>query len=145
MEVRSFWRPTTAALAALQAAGVSLERRSAPNAETLWGATLPEGFEIVRRGSPACATIIGVAGERAAWLAEAVIGTAERLAAERLAVRPGCGSPDGRNAHDDGIAIEALLHVGESRVQYKGVSMPWHTHPLFAAARAAAFQVAIGR
>lgn len=72
MEVKSFWRPTNAAFEALQSAGVALERRSDPNANLFWGATLPEGFEIVRRGTPACETIVVVTGERAKWIAEKV-------------------------------------------------------------------------
>lgn len=143
MEVKSFWRPTKAALEALQSAGVSIERRSAPNANLFLGATLPEGFEIVRRGTPACETVVGVTGERAKWLAEDVAKTAATFAAERLSLRPGCGSPDGQLAHDDGIAVEALVHCGETLPQYKGVAVPWYCHPLFHEARAAAFRVAI--
>lgn len=143
MEVKSFWRPTKAALEALQSAGVALERRAAPNANLFLGATLPEGFEIVRRGTPACETVVGVIGERAEILAEDVAKTAAIFAAERLSLRPGCGSPDGQLAHDDGISVEALVHCGETLPQYKGVEMPWHCHALFQRARAAAFRVAI--
>lgn len=73
-----------------------------------------------------------------------VIAAAERIAAERLAARPGCGSPDGQLAHDEMVAIAAMMECGNSRYVYKGQVMPWWHHEMFGPARHAAMRVASG-
>lgn len=62
MYVRDFWTPTTAARARLAQLGIKTERRDAPQAHLHYGCELPDGeFAVVRRGTPACPTVIGVA------------------------------------------------------------------------------------
>lgn len=71
-----------------------------------------------------------------------IVLRAAEIAQERASMRPGCGSPDGREAHDDKIAIDALLEAGQSRPTYKGAALPWWQHPMFGEARAAAWRAA---
>ena len=118
--------------------GICPERREAPNATMFYGCELPEEFIVIRRGSPAEETKIGLDSEPVGL----VMAESARLAAERLKMRPGCGSPDGQEAHDDEIAIDAMIACGHSRTVYKGEVLPWWHHEMFAPARAAAFRVA---
>ena len=73
-----------------------------------------------------------------------IVRRAAEIAKERASMRPSCGSPDGREAHDEQVAIDALLEAGQSRPTYKGAAMPWAQHPMFEKARAAAWRAVIG-
>ena len=138
MKTRDFWAPTKAAASRMAELGIFPKRRDAPNATMYYGCELPQEFIVIQRGSPAEETKIGLASEPAGL----VMAEAARIAAERLAMRPECGSPDGRTAHDDKIAIDAMIACGHSRAVYKGETLPWWHHEMFAPARAAAFRVA---
>jgi hypothetical protein len=139
METRNFWRPTKAAAARLQALGIRPEWREPPDATMYYGGVvLPDEFVIVRPGTPAEETVIGISSEPVGL----VMAEAERLAAERLPLRPGCGSPDGQTAHDEAVAIAAMVACGHRRHEYHGVVMPWWRHEMFGPARRAAFLVA---
>ena len=72
-----------------------------------------------------------------------IIRRAAEIAKERASMRPGCGSPDGREAHDEQVAVDALLEAGQSRPAYKGATMPWCQHPMFESVRAAAWRAAV--
>lgn len=133
MKTRDFWAPTKAAAARMAELGIFPERREAPNATMFYGGCeLPQEFIVIQQGSPAEETTIGLASEPAGL----VMAEAERLAAERLAMRPGCGT------HDEEIAIAAMISCGHSRSVYKGETLPWWHHEMFAPARAAAFRAA---
>jgi|JI9StandDraft_2_1071091.scaffolds.fasta_scaffold726368_1 hypothetical protein len=73
-----------------------------------------------------------------------IIRRAAEIAKDRALLRPWCGSPDGQDAHDEGVAISALVEAGETRPMYKGVAMPWCQHPMFDAARASAWRAVCG-
>jgi hypothetical protein len=138
MKTRDFWAPTRAAAARMTQLGIYPERRETNGGLLFYGCELPDEFIVIRFGSPAEEARIGLASEPVGL----VMAESARLAAERLAMRPGCGSPDGRTAHDDEIAIDAMIACGHSRTVYKGETMPWWHHEMFAPARAAAFRVA---
>jgi len=72
-----------------------------------------------------------------------IIRRVAEIAQERASMRPGCGSPDGREDHDEQVAIDALLEAGQSRPTYKGAELPWWQHPMFGEARAEAWRAAI--
>jgi hypothetical protein len=141
MKTRDFWAPTKAAAERIRELGIRPERRDAPNATMFCGCELPDEFVVIRNGSPAEATKIGLSTEPVG----VVMTTASRLAAERMAMRPGCGSPDGQTAHDDAVAVDAMISCGHRRTVYKGETLPWWHHEMFAPARAAAWRAAIQR
>jgi hypothetical protein len=138
MNVRDFWTPTAAAAARMADLNIRCERRQAPHATMYYGCELPEEFVAIRRGNPAEPTLVGLTSEPTAK----AIMTAAEIAIARLSSRPGCGSPDGQTAHDDGVAISALEQCGFSRPVYKGERLPWWHHHAFSPARAAAFRAA---
>ena len=138
MKTRDFWAPTKAAAERMKELGINPERRDAPNAHMFYGCDLPEEFITIRIGSPAEAAKIGLASEPVGL----VMAKAAAIAADRISTRPVCGSPDGRIAHDDDVAIDALISCGHERRVYKGETLPWHHHEMFSPARAAALRVA---
>lgn len=141
MEARTFWRPTKAASKRMAELGIQPERREAPYATMYYGAELPDEFVVVRFGTPAEEAQIGLASEPVGI----VMAKAAEIAAERLSMRPGCGSPDGMISHDEDVAIDALMFLGHSQPVYKGERLPWWHHEMFAPARAAAWRAALQR
>ena len=139
METRDFWRPTKAAAERMAALGIHPERREPPYTTTYCGEnTLPDEFVVLYPGTPACETVIGLATEPVG----AVMAKAAALAVERLPLRPSCGSPDGQTAHDEAVAIDAMVSCGHCRHEYHGGPLPWWHHEMFGHACDAAFMAA---
>jgi hypothetical protein len=112
METRNFWRPTKAAAARMAELGIRPEWREPPYATMYYGGTtLPCDFIVVKPGTPAEETVIGVSSEPVGL----VMAKAAAIAAERLPLRPNCGSPDGQTAHDEAVAIAAMVACGHRR------------------------------
>ncbi len=139
METRDFWLPTKAAAARMAALGIHPERREPPYARMYYGGTdLPDEFVVLFPRTPACETVIGIATEPVA----VVMAKAAALAVERLPLRPSCGSPDGQTAHDEAVAVDALVACGHHRPEHNGRPLPWWYHEMFGHAYYAAFMAA---
>lgn len=138
METRDFWRPTKAAAERMAALGIHPERREPPYARMYYGTDLPDEFVVLYPGTPACETVIGIATEPVA----VVMAKAAALAVERLPLRPSCGSPDGQTAHDEAVAVDALVACGHHRPEHNGRPLPWWYHGMFGHAYYAAFMAA---
>lgn len=145
MRVGNYWRPTNAAAIRLAEIGLTAGRGEAPNAHLYLEAELPGEFVIVKRGSPACCTLVGVDGEPVVE----VMRLAERIARERKELRSMLGRPwaggagFGQINHYDKVAIEALKKAGCEQPSYKGETLPWWHHEWFAAVRGAAFRATL--
>ncbi len=139
METRDFWRPTKAAAERMATLGIRPEQREPPYTATYCGeTTLPDEFVVLYPGTPVEDAIVGLASEPVA----VVMAAAARLAAELLPIRPGIDNPDEQTAHDEAIAIAALVACGHRRPEHKGRPLAWWRHEMFGHACHAAMTAA---